>query len=144
MHRQTTLHLSSKNFRPPLNTLKLTGVCFEQQSLRPLLPVEDVSVLEGRRVARKELLGGTKKLKKLLVQKKRPIRPSLRISHHLNFVRSTLKHVRRQPQKLNCLRKGLGGNLEKDSDSDFIYSLPSLAMTTSSNNKAMNRNKHTS
>ena len=30
------------------------------------------------------------------------------------------------------------------SDSDFIYSLPSLAMTTSSNNKAMNRNKHTS
>ena len=41
----------------------------EQQSLRPLLAVVDVSVLEGRRVARKELLGGTKKLKKLFVQK---------------------------------------------------------------------------
>ena len=37
------------------------GICFEQQSLRPLLTVVDVSVLEGRRVARKELFGGTKK-----------------------------------------------------------------------------------
>ena len=75
--------------------------------------VVGVSVLEGRRVARKELLGGTKKLKKLFVRKKWPIRPGLQISHHLNFVRSTLKHVRRQPPKLNCLRKGPGRNLEK-------------------------------
>ena len=51
LHLQTTLHLSSKNFRPLLKTLKLSGVCFEQQSLRPLLAVADVSVLEGRRVA---------------------------------------------------------------------------------------------
>ena len=50
---QTTLHLSSKNFRPLLKTLILSGVCFEQQSLRPLLTVEDVRVLEGRRVAKK-------------------------------------------------------------------------------------------
>ena len=113
LHLQTTLHLSSKNFRPQLKTLKLSGVCFEQQSLRPLLTVVDVSVLEGRRVARKELLGGTKKLKKLFVQKKWPMRPGLQISHHLNFVRSTLKHVRRQPQKLNYLRKEPGRNLEK-------------------------------
>ena len=41
----------------------------------PLLPVADVSVLEGRRVARKELLGGTKKLKRLFEQKKWPLRP---------------------------------------------------------------------
>ena len=47
------------------------------------------------------------------VQKKWPIRPGLQIRHHLNFVRSTLKHVKRQPQKLNCLRKGPGRNLEK-------------------------------
>ena len=52
-----------------LKTLKLSGVCFEQQSSRPLLTVVDVSVLEGRRVVRKELLGGTKKLKKLFVRK---------------------------------------------------------------------------
>ena len=58
--------------------------------LRPLLTVADVSVLEGRRVARKELFGGTKKLKKLFVQKKWPIGPGLQISHHLNFVHSTL------------------------------------------------------
>ena len=61
LYLQTTLHLSSKNFRPLLKTLKLSGVRFDQQSLRPLLTVVDVSVLEGRRVpvARKELLGGT-------------------------------------------------------------------------------------
>ena len=35
LHLQTTLHRSSKNFRPLLKTLKLRGVCFEQQSLRP-------------------------------------------------------------------------------------------------------------
>ena len=85
-----------KNFRPLLKTFKLSGVCFEQQSLRPLLTVVDASVLEGRRVARKELLGGTKKLKELYVQKKCPIRPVLQISHHLNFVRSTLKHLRKK------------------------------------------------
>ena len=88
-------------------------MCYEQQSLPLLLTVADVSVLEGRRVARKELLGGTKKLKKLFVRKKWPIRPGLQISHQLNFVRSNLKHVRRQPQKLNCLRKGPGRNSEK-------------------------------
>ena len=57
LHLQTTLHLSSKNFRPLLKTLELSGVCF-------------VSVLEGQRVAKKELLGGSKKLKKLFVRKK--------------------------------------------------------------------------
>ena len=44
---------------------------------------------------------------------KEAIRPGLQISHHLNFVSSTLKHVRRQPQKLNCLRKEPGRNSEK-------------------------------
>ena len=39
--------------------------------------------------------------------------------YHLNFVRSTLKHVRRQPQKLNCLRKGSGRNLGERLDDDF-------------------------
>ena len=74
LHLQTTLHLSSKNFRPLLKTLKLSGVCFDQQSLRPLLSVENVSMLEGRRVARNELLGRSKKLNKLFVRKKWPIR----------------------------------------------------------------------
>ena len=68
---------------------------------------------------RKELLGGTKKLKKLFVRKKWPIRPGLQISHQLNFVCSTLKHVRRQPQKLNCLRKGPGRNFGEWLDDDF-------------------------
>ena len=67
----------------------------------------------GTKSSEKRTLGGTKKLKKLFVRKKWPIRPGLQTSHHLNFVRSTLKHVRRQPQKLNCLRKGPGRNLEK-------------------------------
>ena len=44
--------------------------------------------------------------------------PGLQISHQLNFVRSILKHVRRQPQKLNCLRngpgRGFGGRLDDD------------------------------
>ena len=55
-----------------------------------------LSVLEGRRVVRKELLGGTKKLKKLFVRKKWPIRPGMQISYELNFVRSrpTLKRVK--------------------------------------------------
>ena len=52
-------------------------------------------------------------LYRIIVRKKWPIRPGLQISHHLNFVRSTLKHVRRQPQKLNCLRKRPGRNSEK-------------------------------
>ena len=49
----------------------------------------------------------------LFVLKKWPIRPALQISHHLNFVCSTLKHVRRQQQKLNYRRKGSERNLEK-------------------------------
>ena len=53
-----------------LKTFQLIGVCFEQQSLRPLLTVAYVSVLERRRVARKKLLGGAKKLKKLFERKK--------------------------------------------------------------------------
>ena len=50
LHLHTTLHLSSKNFRPLLKTMKLSGNCFEQQSLRPLLTAVDISVLERRRV----------------------------------------------------------------------------------------------
>ena len=67
--------VSSKNFQPLLKILKLSGVCFKQQSLRSLLTVVDVSVLEGRRVrlVRKKILGGTKKLKKLFVRKKWPM-----------------------------------------------------------------------
>ena len=42
LHLQTTLHVSSKNFRSLLKTLKLSGVYFEQQSLRPLLTVVNV------------------------------------------------------------------------------------------------------
>ena len=68
---------------------------------------------ETKGVAKKELLGRTRKLKKLFERKKWPVRPGLLISHHLNFVRSTLNHVRQQSQKLNCLRKGPGRNLEK-------------------------------
>ena len=79
LHLQTTLHLSSKNIRSLLKTVKLSGVCFKQQSLRPLLNAVDVSVLERRSEARKEILGGTRKLKKLFVQKKWPIRPALQI-----------------------------------------------------------------
>ena len=108
-------NIPSKFIKLPtsIEDIETVGVCFEQQSLRPLLTVVDVSVLEGRRVARKELLSRTKKLKKLFVRKKWPIRPGLQISHHLNFVRSTLKHLRRQPQKLNYLRKEPKRNLEK-------------------------------
>ena len=65
--------VSSKNLQPLLKTLKLSGVCFEQQSLRLLLTVAVVSVLEGQRVARK--IGGTKKLKKLFMRKKWLIKP---------------------------------------------------------------------
>ena len=119
LYLQTTLHLRSKNFRPLLTTLKLTGVCFEQQPLRPLLNVADVSVLKGRRVARKKSLGGNKKLKKLFVRKNWPARPGSQISHHFTFVRTTLKHVRQQPQKLNCLRKDLGRNFGERFDDDL-------------------------
>ena len=80
-----------KELRPLLKTLKLSGVCFEHQSLRPLVTVVDVSVLEGRRVARKELLNGIKKLKKLFARKKWPIRPGLQISRDLNFLRKYLE-----------------------------------------------------
>ena len=52
-------------------------------------------------------------VKEAIVPKKWPIRLDLQIGHQLNFVRSTLKHVRRQPQKLNCLMKGPGRNAEK-------------------------------
>ena len=85
-------NIASKFEELPASTedIETEWCLFEQQSLRPLLTIADVSVLEGRRVARKELLGGNKKLKKLFVQKKWPTRPGLQISHHLNFVRSTL------------------------------------------------------
>ena len=42
--------------------------------------VADVSLLQRRRVAKKELLGGTRKLKKIVVRKKWPIRPGLKIN----------------------------------------------------------------
>ena len=67
----------------------------------------------GTKSSEKKLLGGTKKLKKLFVRKKGPARPGLQINHQLNLARSILKHVRWQPQKLNCLSKGPGKNLEK-------------------------------
>ena len=64
----------------------------------------------GTKSSKKKLFGGTKKLMKLFVRKKWPIRPGLQISRQLNFVCSTLKYVRRQPQQLNCLRKGPARN----------------------------------
>ena len=70
----------------------------------------------GRRVARKELLGGTNKLKKLFVRKKWPIRPGLPISRHLNFVRSTLNKVAPTKVKLSKERawKEFGERLDDD------------------------------
>ena len=83
-----------------------------------------LSVLEGRRVVRKELLGGTKKLKKLFVRKKWPIRPGMQISYELNFVRSrpTLTRVRRLPQKLSKERawKEFGERLDHGSSTRAI------------------------
>ena len=55
-----------------------------------------------------ELLGGTRKLIKLFVRKKWPMRTGLQINRQLKFVRSALKHIRWQPQKLNCLRMDNG------------------------------------
>ena len=52
-------------------------------------------------------------VKKLFVRKKLPTRLGLQISHYLNFVCSTSKHVRWQPQKLSCLKRKPGRNLEK-------------------------------
>ena len=50
------------------------------------------------------------------MRKEWPIRPGLHISHQLNFVCSTLKHVRRQPQKLTKRRgwKESGERLDDD------------------------------
>ena len=64
----------------------------------------------------KRTLWWNQKVKEVIRAKKWPIRPGLQISDHMNFVRSTLKHVRRQPQQrstLNCLKKGPGRNLER-------------------------------
>ena len=64
----------------------------------------------GTKSSEKRTFWWNQEAKEAIRVKERPTRPGLRISHHLNFVRSTLKHVRRQPQKLNCLRKGPGRN----------------------------------
>ena len=110
MYLQITLHLSSKHFRSLLKTLKLSDVCFKQQLLRPLLTFADEIMLDREEVARKEHLGKTRKLKKLFLRKTRPVRLGLHVSHQLSFVRIALKHVRLQPQKLDCLRKRLRRN----------------------------------
>ena len=76
-------------------------------------------MLEGRRVARKELLGGTKKLKKLFVRKKWPIRPGLQISHHLNFVRSTLKARKTAATKVKLSKERAWKEFGERLDDDF-------------------------
>ena len=67
----------------------------------------------GTKSSEKRTPWWNQEVKEAIRAKKVAYKPGLQISHHLNFVRSTLKHVRRQPQKLNCLRKGPGRNLEK-------------------------------
>ena len=52
-------------------------------------------------------------------EKKWPTRPGSQISHHLKFVRTTLKYVRQQPQKINCLRKDSGRNFGERLDDDL-------------------------
>ena len=120
LHLQTQLHLSSKNFRPQLKTMKLSGVYFEQQSLHPPLTAVNVSVLERRGVARKEPLGGTRRLKKLFVQKKWPIRPDLQTHWSSLELRSQYSEARKASAtkvKLSKERawKGFGERLDHGS-----------------------------
>ena len=53
-----------------LKTLRLSGIYLNQRSLHLQLLVVVVNVWEVKRVVRKEVLGGTKKLKNLSVQRK--------------------------------------------------------------------------
>ena len=53
------------------------------------------------------------------MRKNWPTRPGSQISHHLTFVRATLKHVRQQPQKLSFLRKDFARNLGERLDDDL-------------------------
>ena len=80
-----------KELLVPTEDIELRVVCLEQQSLRPLLTVADVSVSEERRAARKNPLvePGFKEASR--VKRVAFITLGLQKSHQLNFVRSTLK-----------------------------------------------------
>ena len=67
---QAKLPPSSEKSFALLKTLKLSDIYLNQQSLHLPLLVLVANVLEVKRVVRKQLLNGTKKLKKLFVQKK--------------------------------------------------------------------------
>ena len=71
--RNTFASKVASRFRELLDyteTLRLSGVYLNQQSLHLQLLVVFANVWEAKWVVRKELLGGTKKLKKLSVQEK--------------------------------------------------------------------------
>ena len=57
--------------------------------------------------------------KKLFEQKKLPIRPSLQISHQLNFVRSTLKHVKAAATKVKLSKERACKEFGERLDNDF-------------------------
>ena len=109
LHLQTTLHRSSKNFRPLLKTLKL----FRTALIASATNCYGRKRVGGTKSSEKRTPWWNQEVKEAIRAKKVAYRPGLQISYYLNFVRSTLKHIRRQPQKLNCLRKGSGRNLEK-------------------------------
>ena len=75
--------------------------------------VVDVSIFEGQRVATKQLLGETRKLKKLFVQKKVAYKAWLAYKSSLKLHLQYSEALRQQPQELSCLMKGYGRNLEK-------------------------------
>ena len=59
------------------------------------------------------------KVEEAICAKKVAYKTGLQISHQLNFVRITLIHVWRQPQKLNCLRKRAWKEFGERLDDDF-------------------------
>ena len=103
-------HLSSNNFLKYPKTSKRNGCSSDQRSIHQLLKVRGENRLEWRAIVRKEHLGGIKRLKKLLEQRKMRSKPCYRTDCHLICNLGTLRREKRQLRQWRNPRRNHGKN----------------------------------
>ena len=108
---QAKLLPRSENSLTILKMLRLGGIYLNQQSLYQQLLIVVANVWEVKWAVSKELLGGTNKLKKLLVQRKLRLELGYQTSHLSSFDCVTPQHRRLPPLLSNNVKKSYGKNL---------------------------------
>ena len=111
--------VSSKNFPPLLKTLKLSGVCFEQQSLRLLLTVADVSVFEEVKSSEKRTPWWKQEVKEAIRAKKVACKAWLANKSSLELRLQYSEARKAAATKVNLSNEDIEKEFEKRIDKDF-------------------------